>query len=241
MGSRGGASVDAEDGRMGIDLCKLGLCGSGEKGLLRASTEAIMAELPVGVGRCSALARTTLQQHTQRGSLLLSGGALNGRRQVVAPALPSALRCTVRDRGGDAGFRNAGVLEVAEKGGGANGADSDDLGRRTASSALSPAREVARPRTAALGVGCVAVGAQGAERSLLWACNWTVHRRRPSVYRLSMRLTWVLRARRLSIEMQSRGSGAAADMGRVRNKGLEGRSAADVRFRAGVGSSHHGS
>jgi hypothetical protein len=47
MGSRGGASVAPEDGRMGIDLCRLELCGSGEKGLRRASaTEAIV------VGRC---------------------------------------------------------------------------------------------------------------------------------------------------------------------------------------------
>lgn len=53
IGSRGGASVEAEDGRMGIDLCRLGLWGSGEKGLLRASTEAIMADGPVGVDlRC---------------------------------------------------------------------------------------------------------------------------------------------------------------------------------------------
>lgn len=43
MGSRGGASVEAEDGRIGMDLCRFGLCGSGEKGLLRASaTEAMM-------------------------------------------------------------------------------------------------------------------------------------------------------------------------------------------------------
>jgi hypothetical protein len=35
---------------MGIDLCRLGLCGSGEKGLRRASaTEAIMAAGPFGV------------------------------------------------------------------------------------------------------------------------------------------------------------------------------------------------
>jgi hypothetical protein len=44
MGSRGGASVEPEEGRMGIDLCILELCGSGEKGLRRASaTDAIMA------------------------------------------------------------------------------------------------------------------------------------------------------------------------------------------------------
>lgn len=44
MGSRGGASVEPEDGRIGIDLWRLGLCGSGENGLRRASaTEAIMA------------------------------------------------------------------------------------------------------------------------------------------------------------------------------------------------------
>jgi hypothetical protein len=43
MGSRGGASVEPEDGRMGMDLCRFGLCGSGEKGLLRASaTDAII-------------------------------------------------------------------------------------------------------------------------------------------------------------------------------------------------------
>jgi hypothetical protein len=50
IGSRGGASVEPEDGRMGIDLCRFGLCGSGEKGLRRASaTEAIMAD---GGRRC---------------------------------------------------------------------------------------------------------------------------------------------------------------------------------------------
>lgn len=43
IGSRGGASVEPDEGRMGIDLCKLGLCGSGEKGLRRSATEAIMA------------------------------------------------------------------------------------------------------------------------------------------------------------------------------------------------------
>ena len=41
--SRGGASVEPEEGRMGMDLWRFGLWGSGEKGLLRASaTEAIM-------------------------------------------------------------------------------------------------------------------------------------------------------------------------------------------------------
>lgn len=45
MGSRGGASVEPEDGRIGIDLCRLGLWGSGENGLRRASaTDAIMAD-----------------------------------------------------------------------------------------------------------------------------------------------------------------------------------------------------
>jgi hypothetical protein len=51
IGSRGGgARVEPEDGRIGIDLWRFGfgvgfgLCGSGEKGLLRASaTEVIMA------------------------------------------------------------------------------------------------------------------------------------------------------------------------------------------------------
>jgi hypothetical protein len=44
MGSRGGASVAPEEGRMGMALCRLELCGSGEKGLRRASaTDAIMA------------------------------------------------------------------------------------------------------------------------------------------------------------------------------------------------------
>jgi hypothetical protein len=41
MRSRGGASVEPDEGRMGI-VCRL-LCGSGENGLRRASaTEAIM-------------------------------------------------------------------------------------------------------------------------------------------------------------------------------------------------------
>jgi hypothetical protein len=44
MGSRGGASVEPDEGRMGIDLCMPELCGSGEKGLRRASaTDAIIA------------------------------------------------------------------------------------------------------------------------------------------------------------------------------------------------------
>lgn len=43
MGSRGGASMELEDGRMGIDLCRLELCGSGEKGLRRASATEAMA------------------------------------------------------------------------------------------------------------------------------------------------------------------------------------------------------
>jgi hypothetical protein len=44
MGSRGGASVEPDEGRMGIDLCRPELCGSGEKGLRRASaTDAIIA------------------------------------------------------------------------------------------------------------------------------------------------------------------------------------------------------
>lgn len=44
MASLGGASVEPEDGRIGIDLCRLGLCGSGENGLRRASaTDAIIA------------------------------------------------------------------------------------------------------------------------------------------------------------------------------------------------------
>jgi hypothetical protein len=43
MRSRGGASVEPDEGRMGI-VCRFGLCGSGENGLRRASaTEAIMA------------------------------------------------------------------------------------------------------------------------------------------------------------------------------------------------------
>jgi len=57
MGSRGGASVEPEDGRIGIDLCRVGLCGSGENGLRRASaTDAIMAsgEREVVVLRCWA-------------------------------------------------------------------------------------------------------------------------------------------------------------------------------------------
>jgi hypothetical protein len=40
MGSRGGASVEPDEGRMGIDLCRPELCGSGEKGLRRAPAPA---------------------------------------------------------------------------------------------------------------------------------------------------------------------------------------------------------
>jgi hypothetical protein len=43
MGSRGGASDELEEGRMGIDLWRFGLCGSPEKGLLRASATEAMA------------------------------------------------------------------------------------------------------------------------------------------------------------------------------------------------------
>jgi hypothetical protein len=43
MGSRGGASVEPEEGRMGIDLWRVGLCGSAEKGLRRASATDAMA------------------------------------------------------------------------------------------------------------------------------------------------------------------------------------------------------
>ena len=43
MGSRGGASDELEEGRMGIDLCRFGLRGSPEKGLLRASATEAMA------------------------------------------------------------------------------------------------------------------------------------------------------------------------------------------------------
>jgi hypothetical protein len=50
MGSRGGASIELE-GRIGMDLCRLGLCGSGEKGLLRASA---MADAMAQVGRVSS-------------------------------------------------------------------------------------------------------------------------------------------------------------------------------------------
>jgi len=43
MGSLGGASVEPDEGRMGIDLWRLGLCGSAEKGLRRASATEAMA------------------------------------------------------------------------------------------------------------------------------------------------------------------------------------------------------
>jgi hypothetical protein len=86
IGSRGGASVEAEDGRMGIDLCRLGLWGSGEKGLLRASTEAIMADGPVRVEmvRCSTLPRSDDVQVLQcKQMLLLSGNRSMDQQQVT--------------------------------------------------------------------------------------------------------------------------------------------------------------
>jgi hypothetical protein len=43
MGSRGGASVEADEGRMGMDLWSLGLCASAAKGLERASATDAMA------------------------------------------------------------------------------------------------------------------------------------------------------------------------------------------------------
>lgn len=43
MGSRGGASVELDEGRMGMERWRLGLCGSGEKGLRRASATEAMA------------------------------------------------------------------------------------------------------------------------------------------------------------------------------------------------------
>lgn len=52
MASRGGASVELDEGRMGIDLWRFGLCGSGAKGLRRASATEAMAR-----GECEAGAR----------------------------------------------------------------------------------------------------------------------------------------------------------------------------------------
>jgi hypothetical protein len=43
MGSRGGARVELDEGRMGMDLWRVGLCGSAEKGLRRASATEVMA------------------------------------------------------------------------------------------------------------------------------------------------------------------------------------------------------
>jgi hypothetical protein len=64
MGSRGGASVEPEDGRIGIDLCRFGLCGSGEKGLRRASaTEAITAG---GFGGRTAVVKCCAVRSEQR-------------------------------------------------------------------------------------------------------------------------------------------------------------------------------
>jgi hypothetical protein len=57
MGSRGGASVELDEGRMGIDLCRFGfefefgVCASAAKGLRRASaTEAIAGRNCGGAG-----------------------------------------------------------------------------------------------------------------------------------------------------------------------------------------------
>lgn len=52
MASRGGASDEPDEGRMGMDLWRLGWCGSGEKGLRRASaTEAMARGCGDGEGR----------------------------------------------------------------------------------------------------------------------------------------------------------------------------------------------
>jgi len=47
MGSRGGARVEPDEGRMGIDLCRLGLWGSAAKGLRRASATEAMARAEI--------------------------------------------------------------------------------------------------------------------------------------------------------------------------------------------------
>ena len=47
MGSRGGARVELEEGRIGMDLWRVWLCGSGEKGLRRASATDAMAQVGI--------------------------------------------------------------------------------------------------------------------------------------------------------------------------------------------------
>jgi hypothetical protein len=108
MGSRGGASVEPDEGRMGIDLCRLELCGSGEKGLRRASaTDAIMAAWGQEVVVDSSRGRRALRRRWGQPLASVSGG---GAVAACALARPVCNRCAVESpQGLGAGDRSDGA------------------------------------------------------------------------------------------------------------------------------------